>query len=140
MGYKKFSGELAFLSNFYPCNVAINGLHFTSSEAAYQSFKNLDYQAKFTTMGAGESKKYSNNIQLRPDWDQVKLSVMKEVVKAKFKQNSILAHKLMLTPDCDLIEENSWGDTFWGTCNGVGENHLGKILLKVKIALQKEVV
>lgn len=139
MGYKKFSGELAFLSNFYPCNVSINGLHFTSSEAAYQSFKNLDYQAEFTTMGAGKSKRHGSEIPLRSDWNQVKLPVMKEVVTAKFKQNSILAHKLMLTSDCDLVEENSHGDRFWGTCNGSGENHLGKILLEVKRELEEAV-
>ena len=31
-----------------------------------------------------------------------------------------------------LIEGNEWGDTFWGTCDGIGENHLGKILMRIR--------
>lgn len=30
------------------------------------------------------------------------------------------------------MEENNWGDKFWGTVNGVGENHLGKILMRIR--------
>jgi predicted NAD-dependent protein-ADP-ribosyltransferase YbiA (DUF1768 family) len=40
-----------------------------------------------------------------------------------------------------LEERNAWGDTDWGTdINGVGENNLGKILMKVReklIAIKK---
>jgi predicted NAD-dependent protein-ADP-ribosyltransferase YbiA (DUF1768 family) len=32
----------------------------------------------------------------------------------------------------ELIEGNWWGDTYWGVCNGVGENHLGKLLMKIR--------
>lgn len=43
---------------------------------------------------------------------------------------------LINTGDAELIEGNSWGDTFWGECNGIGENNLGKILMKIR----KEIV
>jgi hypothetical protein len=35
-----------------------------------------------------------------------------------------------------LIEGNTWGDTFWGVCNGVGENNLGKTLMNVREILR----
>ena len=40
--------------------------------------------------------------------------------------------KLIDTGDIELVEVNSWGDTFYGVCNGVGENHLGKLLMKIR--------
>jgi hypothetical protein len=42
---------------------------------------------------------------------------------------------LLLTGDEELIEGNFWGDVFWGVCNGVGKNHLGKILMEVRSEL-----
>lgn len=32
----------------------------------------------------------------------------------------------------ELIEGNTWGDRIWGVCDGVGENRLGKILMRVR--------
>lgn len=40
--------------------------------------------------------------------------------------------KLQETGDAELIEGNYWGDRFWGVCDGVGENHLGKLLMRVR--------
>lgn len=34
--------------------------------------------------------------------------------------------------DAELIEGNTWGDRIWGVCDGVGENRLGKILMRVR--------
>jgi hypothetical protein len=42
---------------------------------------------------------------------------------------------LISTGDTQLIEENTWGDTFWGVCNGIGKNMLGIILMDVRRAL-----
>lgn len=75
---------------------------------------------------------------MRPDWDDVKVDVMEEIVYAKFTQNENLMHMLVLTEDMPLIEGNSWGDTFWGVCDGVGENNLGKILMRVRDRLNTE--
>jgi len=40
-----------------------------------------------------------------------------------------LAQKLVDTGARDLIEGNTWGDTFWGISGGKGENNLGKLLI-----------
>ena len=43
-----------------------------------------------------------------------------------------LRTKLADTEDEELIEGNTWNDTYWGVCRGVGENHLGKLLMEVR--------
>lgn len=55
-----------------------------------------------------------------------------EICKAKFSQNPDLADKLVATKDAELIEGNTWGDRIWGVCDGIGENRLGKILMRVR--------
>ena len=57
---------------------------------------------------------------------------MYRIVKAKFEQNEQLKKQLLHTGRAKLIEGNWWKDTFWGVHEGVGENHLGKILMKVR--------
>ena len=76
---------------------------------------------------------------LRPDWEKVKNGIMEEIVCAKFTQHTDLAEKLLATGDRVLVEGNHWGDTFWGvdTRTGQGENHLGKILMKVREELRQ---
>ena len=52
------------------------------------------------------------------------------------KKDESLKEMLLLTGDQEIIEENYWGDTFWGVCRGKGQNHLGKILMKVRDELR----
>lgn len=44
---------------------------------------------------------------------------------------------LLKTGDEELVEGNTWGDTFWGVCKGKGRNELGKILMKVREEFRK---
>lgn len=57
---------------------------------------------------------------------------MVDIVRAKFTQNKELAKRLKATGDKTLIEGNYWHDTYWGVCEGVGENYLGKILMNLR--------
>jgi len=57
---------------------------------------------------------------------------MRKIVFNKFQRNDRLREQLLMTGDKVLIEANSWGDVYWGVCDGVGENHLGKILMKTR--------
>ena len=66
------------------------------------------------------------------DWEQVKVSVMREVVTAKFTQNPILQERLLATEDAYLEEGNNWNDKTWGTVNGIGANLLGQILMELR--------
>ncbi len=77
-------------------------------------------------------------IELRPDWEVVKLSFMEEIVSAKFEQNHSLKQMLLATGNALLKEGNTWNDVFRGVNNktGKGENNLGKILMRVREKLR----
>ena len=51
-------------------------------------------------------------------------------------QNAELRIKLLETGNEHLEEGNTWGDRIWGTVNGVGQNRLGKILMRVREELK----
>lgn len=63
---------------------------------------------------------------------------MYEICKAKFSQNTELKKRLLSTGNEHLEEGNTWGDKIWGTVNGVGENRLGKILMRIREELRNE--
>ena len=132
----QFRGEYFFLSNFYPAPVTYNGLSFLNSEAAFQSAKCPELKEKFCNLNPSEAKKLGRQVNLREDWDDVKDEVMYDVCMAKFSQNPDLAFRLVSTGDSYLIEGNTWGDKIWGECDGVGENRLGKILMRIRSQLQ----
>lgn len=129
-----FDGKYRFLSNFYNAPITYNGIMFSNSEAAFQSAKTTDasVQALFKTLDASQAKRLGRRIQLRDDWEHVKYDVMYEVCKTKFDQNPELKKRLMETGDAYLEEGNTWNDRCWGTCNGIGDNNLGKILMRIR--------
>ena len=135
----KFDGEYSFLSNFYECPIDFLGLHFNSSEAAFQSMKTPIHseQLLFINLSPSAAKKLGRKIQLRQDWELVKDHYMYRIVLAKFTQNYNLKQKLILTGEAELIEGNYWNDTYWGVCNGIGQNKLGKILMRVRSELRE---
>lgn len=128
-----FRNEYWFLSNMYPCKIRVNGLEFECAEACFQSFKTTDpeLRAKFQHLNGFEAKKFGKKVKLRPDWNNIRLDVMKEVIRVKFKQHPDLLKKLTEIKG-DIVENNTWHDTFWGVCNGKGYNHLGKILMEIR--------
>lgn len=127
-----------WLSNFWPCTVEYEGLKYLSSEAAYQAAKTLDLNVRklFQVMTAAESKKVGKKgLKLREDWNDIKLIIMHKICFDKFNNNFELRDLLLKTEDKYLEETNWWGDTFWGVCNGKGDNHLGRILMDVRSEL-----
>ena len=77
-------------------------------------------------------------MSLRADWEDIKVNVMRDVVKAKFEQNGDLKDALLATNDAYLEEGNTWGDRTWGTVNGSGANLLGQILMNVREKLKEK--
>lgn len=77
-----------------------------------------------------------------PGWTvEKKLPIMEELLRIKFSGSEpFLTRALLDTRDSELIEGNTWNDEFWGVCNNVGENNLGKLLMKIREELvqQKE--
>lgn len=132
-------GDYRFLNNFWPASVVLDGVSYPSVEHAYQAAKtlNLDDRKQFLCCTHGEAKRAGRALLLRSDWEQVRLSIMSDLVKQKFTNNRILAEKLIDTGAAELIEGNNWNDTFWGVCRGIGDNNLGKILTVVRSQLSE---
>lgn len=131
-----FRGYYRFLSNFF---VEPDGSHV---EGEYQVAKCADPGERvlfnFQSMTPGQAKRIGQKVRMRSDWDKAKLHVMYDLVSAKFHDHPELARKLLATGDTELVEGNNWGDTYWGMVNGVGENNLGKILMRVRAELRAE--
>ncbi len=129
-----------FLSNFYSVPITYKGLKYQNSEAAFQAQKVLDDEEKipFTQASARQAKSLGRMVNLRRDWEFVKVNLMLEITRAKFEQNPDLAEKLLATENAMLVEGNRWNDTCWGvdSKNGKGENYLGKILMCVRSELK----
>jgi len=144
-----FRGRYAFLSNFYLYSIEYQGLSYPSVEHFYVAMKvdsdqiisgryytKADFKEMISKIkDPGLVKKIGRLVKLRKDWHSKKLEYMNWAVREKFKDES-LKELLLLTGDQEIIEGNSWNDTFWGVCKGVGENHLGKILMEVINELQ----
>ena len=127
-----FKGENFFLSNFYLAPVFYQGIRFENNEAAFQAAKCPERMQEFCGLSPQKAKHLGCRVGLRPDWEDVKFDVMYHVCKAKFLQNPDLAQKLIETGDAELVEGNTWGDKIWGVCDGVGENNLGKTLMRIR--------
>lgn len=137
---REFEGQYRFLSNFYPCTIIYEGITYPTTEHAYQAAKTLDLERKIYISRletAGQAKRKGKNVQLRPDWEEVKLQIMYNICKLKFSKPQF-AEELKATGTQELIEENTWNDTFWGRCNGKGQNNLGKILMRIREEIKNE--
>jgi ribA/ribD-fused uncharacterized protein len=133
MAILRFQGEHRFLSNFYPVKITHDDIVYPSVEHAYQASKTNSRKIKLDIANCGHAaiaKKMGSNLY-KEKWHLIKLGVMLELVRLKFQDES-LKYKLLMTGDEALIEGNEWGDVYWGLCKGVGENHLGKILMQVR--------
>lgn len=135
----RFTGEFRWLSNFWRCDIEYEGLVYPSTEHAFQAAKSLDVEVRklFTNkdMICRHAREKGNQIELRPDWEDVKLQVMRDVNLYKFTHYPELKEWLLGTT-LPLEEGNNHGDMFWGTVDFVGENHLGKILMQIRDELR----
>jgi ribA/ribD-fused uncharacterized protein len=125
-----FSGEHFWLSNFYVGGEPV--FDCASVEHFYQSMKttNLFHRrviAKAASPGA--SKRLGRRVLVRPDWELIKVDVMRMALAEKFAPGNSLAGELLRTVGY-LEETNDWGDIFWGVCRGSGTNMLGILLME----------
>lgn len=142
-----FRGEYDFLSNMYEFEVHYKGLAFPSSEYLYQWLKVEPtapdaeaWREKILTAPHGRkaktlTKKRGFPLRQVKDIDEFRLKAMKIALWAKFKQPE-MAKKLLATGDTTLVEYNTWRDEFFGICNGVGHNHLGRLLMECRLYLR----
>lgn len=136
----QFRDNYFFLSNFFPAAMVYDGIQYENAEAAFQAQKcqSRNDRLQFSKLNPSEAKRLGRRVGLRPDWENIKVDVMREVVKAKFCGNRTLTEKLLATSGEYLEEGNTWGDRTWGTVNGQGSNFLGQILMDLRTELEKD--
>lgn len=139
IGIYGFFKEHRFLSNFHVCPVMYQGVIYRSSENAYQAAKtdDIDERNKMQYVTPSDSKKLGRLVTLRKDWDDNKDIIMLQILLDKFTRNKDLRKLLLATAPKYLEETNWWNDTYWGTCNDIGENKLGKTLMGARDDIQR---
>lgn len=135
-----FQGQFRFLSNFWASPIVkSDGFTYPTAEHAYQACK-FNWAADRAKIrlapSPADAKRLARKMTLRPDWDRMKVDAMGRVLRLKFTPGSELAAMLLETGDAKLIEGNTWGDTFWGVCNGQGKNILGNLLMDIREELR----
>lgn len=134
-----FAGPFRFLSNFQPCRVLDDrGTLHKTVEHAYQASKATnddDYWRIASAPTPSHAKRRGRSISVDTAWANRKEEVMRRLLVQKFAPGSHLAHRLSATHPAELVEGNEWGDTFWGVCNGSGENRLGRMLMEIRAML-----
>jgi len=124
-------------SNFY---IEPDG---TSVEMEFQAAKTKNpFEKKyiFSSPTPGVAKQRGKEVTLLKNWDGIKVKVMEGLVRQKFNDHPELAAWLLATGEAILREDNTWHDQYWGNCTcyerkhfyRIGENHLGKILMKIR--------
>lgn len=123
--------------------VELWGKVFPTAEHAYQWKKFIFSESPaaeiiFMARSARDTKVIADTHknEISSKWDEVKVSFMEEILRAKLAQHEKVRTLLLETVGKDIIE-NSPTDSFWGIGeNGTGENHLGKLWMKLRTELE----
>ena len=109
------------LSNFYPCQLRLGGLIYRSLEHAYQCFKarcvgdprllRQIYHAKTGAQAKLLSKHLKLRDNVRTEWLQYRVAIMKQLLELKYQQVETFRHALN---DMTKIYVEATGDDFWG--------------------------
>ena len=129
--------------NFSSFKVEWNGYLFSSVEEAYQaaSFMGSDEELvekikKSHSADEAQRIAYANRDKRREDWDDVKISIMEELLRLKIEQNPYVKKKLLQTEDYMIVEDSPKDDLWgWGP-NRNGQNNLGKLWMKLREELK----
>ena len=136
----EFNCRYRFLSNFAVSPIIHNRIHYSTVEHAYQAAKTTDKQLRLHIASLQEprhAKLFGRKLELRPDWDDIRIDIMRILIKKKFRIPTF--RKLLIqTGNSLLVEGNTWNDTFWGVCKGEGSNHLGKLLMEERRRIKDE--
>lgn len=127
-----FHGEHAFLSNFHAFTIEYKGNAYPTIEHFFQAQKAVDPADHDRIKNAPtprDAKRLGRTIDIRADWDAVRLAVMRTALDLKFTAGTPLADRLLATGESLLVEGNTWGDRYWGQVQGHGHNWLGHLLM-----------
>ena len=138
------------------------GYDYISVEAGYMAQKcdDVAWKQYCSTISPhsnaqSEMKKAAYKVDLVKDFRDKQLKIMLDLLRLKFRNNSELANKLVATYPRMIMEGNVWNDRYWGAMIPkqlslsdnvelekiykefpqyfyVGENYLGRLLMKVR--------
>lgn len=156
MTVEKFRGQFFPFSNMYPLPVPIRAdcdIWVPSSEHAYMAnrFSSLRIQRRVAQARGDKSDARSyrdalaakrlahryirDGALLAVETDEERVELMERVVYQKIERNIGVRALLLSTGNEEIYEGNEWGDRFWGVSppgSLEGENHLGRILMKLR--------
>jgi N-glycosidase YbiA len=76
--------------------------------------------------------------QSRADWDDIKVTIMEEILRALVAQNQDVRDVLLATNDKAILKNAPWDD-FWGIgADGKGKNVMGSIYMRIRKELKEE--
>lgn len=130
----EFRGRWSDLSNFSAAEVHLDGELYPTVEHAFQAAKSLSPEVRACVRAAptaAQAKRIGRHVELRADWEAVKVVIMRDLLARKFMW-PVHSDVLAATEDRVLVEGNTWGDHFWGVCAGRGENMLGALLMSIR--------
>lgn len=144
-----YEQDFYVLSNFSSFRLLYRGHDFDTSEHAYHWAKFCNASDEADAVCGLIKRARSAHIAFkiagqykhlrRPDWDERKINVMREILRAKADQHEYVRNKLLATGDRELVED-SWRDDFWGWGpNRDGENALGKLWMEVRAELRANI-
>eukprot|EP01043_Picozoa_sp_COSAG02_P010029 COSAG02_NODE_346_length_24113_cov_13.213001_19_plen_740_part_00 len=124
--------------------ITVDGEQFSGPEAYFQlqkSFGTPSHDAAKAAMKAItdpiEAWGVGRAHDLRADWDQAKVEVMRTAIRAKFTQSTELRELLLSTGAHPLVQLKP-DDQFWGSGrNGRGQNMLGVLLMELRDELKQ---
>ena len=135
-----FEGEFAFLSNFYPSPIEKDGIEYPTVEHFFQAMKTTNLEERKAIAKArtpGVAKRMGRQVHLRPEWEDIKVDIMRQGLNLKFSDLE-LRMRLLNTGGAPLVEGNTWHDNTWGDCmcpkciDIQGHNILGKLLMDLR--------
>ena len=139
-----YEQDFYVLSNFSAFMIEFEGVEYRTSEHAYQCQKfdpasKVHFSVRYASSAHEAFKLAEFHRDARhPDWDSVKVDVMRNILHAKAAQHEYVRRKLLATGNRTLIE-NSWRDDFWGWGpNKDGKNMLGKLWKEVREELRDQ--
>lgn len=139
--YSHTKGDYKEFSNFYPSEIEIDRKTYPTVEHYFQAckaIKEADHEKVRMAESPYEAKKLGNDIDIRPDWEEVKYGVMIKGLYAKFTGHIVLKVLLLTTGDL-TIHEHTENDKEWGWFDGKGGDKLGKALMEVREQILKKI-
>jgi ribA/ribD-fused uncharacterized protein len=143
--YRSNEKPFGAFSNLYRRPIVFEETVFPTAEHAYQAGKASKKEVRQWLLSAPTPALVAMAAHglytwdVVPNWNQIKLKRMREVLRAKFTQHEDLRRLLLSTGDARLVEAGRVDNAvnrFWGEVNGRGENKLGVFLMELRYELR----